>query len=215
MLREPPIVEVPCTAGKPRNYHAKKKKPTTSSSRPPKTHTTQQPSAATQGASSESQLPPPTAATTSPLSTDSGTAEVTGACSIVVYQYPRGVDSLYAPAKFGKDNTKIEQDICQIPRGFLDDTRDMISAQPFHNGGLARREVNPVQFQYQEVQFVTVPGHDRVLTSKEEATGRKESYTTLDPTGALVTANMWSETAWKNHDESDLFKPERRILPAS
>ncbi|KAG1816786.1 uncharacterized protein BJ212DRAFT_1299530 [Suillus subaureus] len=77
-LREPPIVEVPYTAGKPRNYHARKKKPAASSSRPLKTHTTQQPSAATQGALSSLQLPPPTAATTSTLSAVAGTAGATG-----------------------------------------------------------------------------------------------------------------------------------------
>ncbi|KAG1816736.1 uncharacterized protein BJ212DRAFT_171475 [Suillus subaureus] len=38
-MREPPVVEVPYTAGKPRHYHARKKKSATSSSRP---HTTQQ-----------------------------------------------------------------------------------------------------------------------------------------------------------------------------
>ncbi|KAG2051093.1 WD40 repeat-like protein [Suillus hirtellus] len=66
-LRE---IEVPCTAGKPRNYHARKK-PTASSSGPPKTHATQKPSA------SSSQLPPP-AATTSTLSAVTGTAEASG-----------------------------------------------------------------------------------------------------------------------------------------
>ncbi|KAG2135170.1 hypothetical protein DEU56DRAFT_756791 [Suillus clintonianus] len=40
-LREPPIVEVPCTAGKPRDYHARKR-PAASSSRPSNTNTTQQ-----------------------------------------------------------------------------------------------------------------------------------------------------------------------------
>ncbi|KAG2051100.1 WD40 repeat-like protein [Suillus hirtellus] len=53
-LRE---VEVPCTAGKPRNYHARKK-PTASSSRPPGIHTTQKPNA------SSSKLPPTTTAST-------------------------------------------------------------------------------------------------------------------------------------------------------
>ncbi|KAG1816796.1 uncharacterized protein BJ212DRAFT_1480649 [Suillus subaureus] len=61
-------VEVPYTAGKPRNYHARKKKPATSSSRPPKTHPTQQHSGATQNIPSSSQLPPPTA-TASPHTT--------------------------------------------------------------------------------------------------------------------------------------------------
>ncbi|KAG2135177.1 hypothetical protein DEU56DRAFT_981255 [Suillus clintonianus] len=42
-LREPPIVEVPCTAGKPRNYHAWRKKPTASSSQTAHAHPTQQP----------------------------------------------------------------------------------------------------------------------------------------------------------------------------
>ncbi|KAG2041018.1 hypothetical protein BDR03DRAFT_947973 [Suillus americanus] len=58
-------VEVPYTAGKPRNYHARKKKPTTSSSRPPKTHPTQQHGGATQNTASSSQLPPPTATASS------------------------------------------------------------------------------------------------------------------------------------------------------
>ncbi|KAG1859731.1 hypothetical protein F4604DRAFT_1159072 [Suillus subluteus] len=43
-LRE---IEVPCTAGKPRNYHARRR-PAASSSRPYKIHTTQQSSATTQ-----------------------------------------------------------------------------------------------------------------------------------------------------------------------
>ncbi|KAG2337778.1 YVTN repeat-like/Quino protein amine dehydrogenase [Suillus weaverae] len=77
-LRE---VEVPYTAGKPRNYHARKKKPTTSSSRPPKTHTTQQPSAATQSTPSSSQQPPPTTAATSTPSAAVGTAGTTGTVS--------------------------------------------------------------------------------------------------------------------------------------
>ncbi|KAG2139793.1 quinon protein alcohol dehydrogenase-like superfamily [Suillus bovinus] len=47
-------VEVPYTAGKPRNYHARKKKPVASSSRASNTHTTQP--------SSSSQPPPSTAA---------------------------------------------------------------------------------------------------------------------------------------------------------
>ncbi|KIK32933.1 hypothetical protein CY34DRAFT_813990 [Suillus luteus UH-Slu-Lm8-n1] len=58
-LRE---VEVPCTAGKPRNYHAgKRKKPVASSSRPSNTHTTQQHSAVIQSTSSS----PPAANTSS------------------------------------------------------------------------------------------------------------------------------------------------------
>ncbi|KAG1807409.1 WD40-repeat-containing domain protein [Suillus variegatus] len=60
-LRE---VEVPYTAGKPRNYHARNK-PTASSSRPPKIHATQ-----------SSQLPPDT--TTSTHSAVTGTAEASG-----------------------------------------------------------------------------------------------------------------------------------------
>ncbi|KAG2133817.1 WD40-repeat-containing domain protein [Suillus bovinus] len=55
-------VEVPYTAGKPRNYHArKKKKPVTDSSRHSNIHTTQQPNGAAQSTSTSSQLPPPTA----------------------------------------------------------------------------------------------------------------------------------------------------------
>ncbi|KAG2135407.1 uncharacterized protein EDB93DRAFT_1331117 [Suillus bovinus] len=63
-------VEVPYTAGKPRNHHARKKKPTTSSSQPSNTHTTQQPS-------TSSQQPPPTAAA-STLSAVTGTTGATG-----------------------------------------------------------------------------------------------------------------------------------------
>ncbi|KAG1849495.1 hypothetical protein F4604DRAFT_1907439 [Suillus subluteus] len=59
-LRE---VEVPCTAGKPRYYHARKKKPAASSSRAPNTHTTQQPSGAAQSTSPSSQQSPSTTAT--------------------------------------------------------------------------------------------------------------------------------------------------------
>lgn len=67
-LQEPPVVEVPYTAGKPRNYHARKKKPDTSSSRPPKTHNThQQHSGATQNTSLSQPLPPTT--TTNPHAT--------------------------------------------------------------------------------------------------------------------------------------------------
>ncbi|KAG1849488.1 hypothetical protein F4604DRAFT_1907435 [Suillus subluteus] len=47
-------------------------------------------------------------------------------------------------------------------------------------------------------------GHDRVLASQEEVTGRN---------GELH--NFRSETAWDNHDEPDLFKPGRHLLPAS
>ncbi|KAG2343896.1 WD40 repeat-like protein [Suillus weaverae] len=73
-LRE---VEVPCTAGKPRNYHATKKKPPASSSRPPNIHTTQQPSGATQNAPTSPQLPPPIA-TTSALSAMADITETSG-----------------------------------------------------------------------------------------------------------------------------------------
>ncbi|KAG1807411.1 hypothetical protein EV424DRAFT_1647058 [Suillus variegatus] len=65
-LRE---VEVPHTAGKPRNYHARKK-PTASSSRPPKIHPTHKPNA------SSSQLPPTTTAST--LSAVTGTTGASG-----------------------------------------------------------------------------------------------------------------------------------------
>jgi hypothetical protein len=58
-LRE---VEVPHTAGQPRNYHAGNKKQATSSSRTPNTHTTQQPSGAAQSTPSSSQQSPPIAA---------------------------------------------------------------------------------------------------------------------------------------------------------
>ncbi|KAG1798365.1 Quino protein amine dehydrogenase [Suillus variegatus] len=63
-LRE---VEVPYTAGKPRNYHARKK-PTSTSSQAPKIHTMQKPNA------SSSQLP----ATASTLSGVAGTVEASG-----------------------------------------------------------------------------------------------------------------------------------------
>ncbi|KAG2344607.1 hypothetical protein BDR05DRAFT_947296 [Suillus weaverae] len=76
-LRE---VEVPYTAGKPRNYHARKKKPAASSSRPPNTHTTQQPNAATQSTPPSSQQPPPTTAASTP-SAVVGTAGTTGTVS--------------------------------------------------------------------------------------------------------------------------------------
>ncbi|KAG1767383.1 hypothetical protein EV702DRAFT_1282657 [Suillus placidus] len=75
-LRE---VEVPCTAGKPRNYHARGK-PAASSSRPPNTHTMQQHSAATQSIPPSSQQPPPTA-TTSTHSAVPETSEATGTTS--------------------------------------------------------------------------------------------------------------------------------------
>ncbi|KAG1816801.1 uncharacterized protein BJ212DRAFT_1480653 [Suillus subaureus] len=54
--------EVPCTRGKPRNYHARKKKPSASSSQPLNPHSTQQPGTATQTSSSQG---PSTIATTS------------------------------------------------------------------------------------------------------------------------------------------------------
>ncbi|KAG1816880.1 quinon protein alcohol dehydrogenase-like superfamily [Suillus subaureus] len=71
----PPIVEVPLTAGKPRNYHATKK-PSASSSRPTKPPTTQQPSGgATQSNLSSSQQPPATAtASTTPPAEIANTA---------------------------------------------------------------------------------------------------------------------------------------------
>ncbi|KAG1893947.1 WD40-repeat-containing domain protein [Suillus fuscotomentosus] len=56
-LRETPVVEVPCTKGKPRNYHARKK-PSASSSRPPNPHTTQQSSVPIQNTPSSSQGTP-------------------------------------------------------------------------------------------------------------------------------------------------------------
>ncbi|KAG2744125.1 WD40 repeat-like protein [Suillus brevipes Sb2] len=67
-------VEVPCTAGKPRNYHAKKKKPAASSSRPP-----QQPSGAAQSIPSSSRLPPQTTTTSTP----SAVPGITGATGTV------------------------------------------------------------------------------------------------------------------------------------
>ncbi|KAG2748777.1 WD40 repeat-like protein [Suillus brevipes Sb2] len=72
-LRE---VKVPCTAGKPRNYHARKK-PTASSSQTCDTHTTRQHSMATQNTPSSLQLPPPIAAA-STLSAVAGSAGATG-----------------------------------------------------------------------------------------------------------------------------------------
>ncbi|KAG2343916.1 hypothetical protein BDR05DRAFT_962565 [Suillus weaverae] len=76
-LRE---VEVPHTAGKPRNYHARKKKPAASSSRPSNTHATQQSNTATQSTPSSSQQPPPTAAASTP-SAVTGAAGTTGTLS--------------------------------------------------------------------------------------------------------------------------------------
>ncbi|KAG1853188.1 WD40-repeat-containing domain protein [Suillus subalutaceus] len=95
-LQEPPIVEVPYTAGKPRNYHARKKKPAASSSRPPKTHITQQPSAVTQDGLS-SQLPPPTVATTSTLS---AVADTSGATGTGTMSHPRITSPLGLPTGF-------------------------------------------------------------------------------------------------------------------
>ncbi|KIK32476.1 hypothetical protein CY34DRAFT_814256 [Suillus luteus UH-Slu-Lm8-n1] len=70
-LRE---VEVPCTAGQPRNYHAgKSKKPVASSSRPSNTHTTQQHIAVIQSSPSS-----PRAANTSSVSAVAGTPGTMG-----------------------------------------------------------------------------------------------------------------------------------------
>ncbi|KAG1824276.1 hypothetical protein EV424DRAFT_1346041 [Suillus variegatus] len=77
-IQLPPVVEVPLTAGKPRNYHARKK-PSTSSSQPPKPPTTQQHNGgATQSNLSSSQQPntTATASTTSPAVT--GTVAAAG-----------------------------------------------------------------------------------------------------------------------------------------
>lgn len=73
-VRLPAIVEVPLTAGKPRNYHARKK-PSASSSQPTKPPTTQQQSGgATQSNPSSSQQPPATAtASTTPPAVTSTT----------------------------------------------------------------------------------------------------------------------------------------------
>lgn len=65
-LRETPVVEVPCTRGKPRNYHARKR-PSASSSRPPNPHGTQLHSAATQNTPSSSQGPPTVVPTSAAL----------------------------------------------------------------------------------------------------------------------------------------------------
>ncbi|KAG2738290.1 WD40 repeat-like protein [Suillus brevipes Sb2] len=73
-------VDVPYTAGKPRNYHAGKKKPAASSSLPSNTHTTQQPSGAAQSTPSSSQLPPPTTTTSTPSAVP-GTTGATGTVS--------------------------------------------------------------------------------------------------------------------------------------
>ncbi|KAG2056621.1 hypothetical protein BDR06DRAFT_240986 [Suillus hirtellus] len=63
-IRLPPVVEVPLTAGKPRNYHARKK-PSTSSSQPPKPPTTQQHHGGTTQSNVPSSQQPNTTATTS------------------------------------------------------------------------------------------------------------------------------------------------------
>ncbi|KAG2112943.1 hypothetical protein BD769DRAFT_1112817 [Suillus cothurnatus] len=73
-------VNVPYTAGKPRNYHARKKKAAASSSRPPNTHTTQQFGEAAQSIPSSSQLPPLTT-TASTFSAIPGTTRATGTIS--------------------------------------------------------------------------------------------------------------------------------------
>ncbi|KAG2751896.1 WD40 repeat-like protein [Suillus brevipes Sb2] len=73
-LRE---VEVPCTAGQPRNYHGGKgKKPVASSSRPSNPHTTQTHNAVIQSTSTS-----PPAANTSSLSAVTGTSGTMGAPS--------------------------------------------------------------------------------------------------------------------------------------
>lgn len=78
-IRLPRVVEVPLTAGKPRNYHARKK-PSAKSSQPTKPPTTQQQSGtATQSNMSSSQQSPATAATTSTTSPGvTGTAGAAG-----------------------------------------------------------------------------------------------------------------------------------------
>ncbi|KAG1796992.1 uncharacterized protein HD556DRAFT_1357708, partial [Suillus plorans] len=75
-LRE---VEVPYTAGKPRNHHARKKL-AASSSRPSNTHITQQHSATTKSTPPSSQQLPPISTAPTP-SIVSGTAEATGTTS--------------------------------------------------------------------------------------------------------------------------------------
>ncbi|KAG2350259.1 hypothetical protein BDR05DRAFT_1054399 [Suillus weaverae] len=66
-LREPPIIEVPCTAGKPIGHYHVRKKASASSTQPLNTHLTEQPStlAATQSAPPSPQLTLPIAATDS------------------------------------------------------------------------------------------------------------------------------------------------------
>ncbi|KAG2135171.1 hypothetical protein DEU56DRAFT_901903 [Suillus clintonianus] len=78
-LRKPPIVEVPCTAGKPRNYHARKKKPAASSLQTAHAHTTQQ-HTAPQGTPSSSHQPPPTVMASTPPAV-AGAAGTTGIIS--------------------------------------------------------------------------------------------------------------------------------------
>ncbi|KAG2143691.1 WD40-repeat-containing domain protein [Suillus clintonianus] len=77
-IRLPPVVEVPLTAGKPRDYYARKKR-SASSSQLPKPHTTQQPSGgATQSNLSSSQQPPATATTSTTPPAVAGTAGAAG-----------------------------------------------------------------------------------------------------------------------------------------
>ncbi|KAG2344838.1 WD40 repeat-like protein [Suillus weaverae] len=76
-IRLPPVVEVPLTAGKPRNYHARKK-PSTSSSRPPKPPTTQQQNTATQSNLLSSQQPNATATSSTTPPPVTGTAAAAG-----------------------------------------------------------------------------------------------------------------------------------------
>ncbi|KAG2344810.1 WD40 repeat-like protein [Suillus weaverae] len=76
-IRLPPVVEVPLTAGKPRNYHARKK-PSASSSRPPKPPTTQQQNRATQSNLPSSQQPNATATSSTTPPPVTGTAAAAG-----------------------------------------------------------------------------------------------------------------------------------------
>ncbi|KAG1790456.1 uncharacterized protein HD556DRAFT_1392119 [Suillus plorans] len=77
-IRLPRVVEVPLTAGKPRNYHARKK-PSAKSSQPTKPPTTQQQSGtATQSNMSSSQQSPATATTSTTPTGVTGTAGVAG-----------------------------------------------------------------------------------------------------------------------------------------
>ncbi|KAG1873871.1 hypothetical protein F4604DRAFT_758340 [Suillus subluteus] len=83
-IRLLPVVKVPLTAGKPRNYHARKK-PSASSSRPPKPPTTQQQnSGATQSNMPSSQQPPATSSTTPPAVTGTATAAGTSHPDITI-----------------------------------------------------------------------------------------------------------------------------------